>query len=267
MHIRGGYEAAAEFYDLFANNEDIPLYLRYAKRHGSPILDLAAGAGRVALKLAEVGFEVTTLESSHAMLQVARRKLKEANDDIRSRVTITKGDFRDFDLGQQFSLVVIPASFQHALTTDEQISALNSIHRHLRDDGIFILDLFPGGVQPDHASFEEPAVKLSDGRTVTRSGEFTTDHVRQILEMTLRFRVDYPEDSKRPSETIELLSGTALIYNREADLLIRMTNFELVEEFGWFDEQAYSPDSGRRILILRKSSNHKVTYTGCEGDS
>ena len=141
-NLRGGYEAAAEFYDLFANNEDIPFYLNYAKQQGSPILDLAAGTGRVTLKLAEAGYVVVALEKSSAMLNVARERLLAATDDIQSRVTIIDGDFTEFSIDQTFSLIIIPASFGHALTSNEQLSALNSMHRHLKDDGLLILDLF-----------------------------------------------------------------------------------------------------------------------------
>ena len=63
--LRGGYEAAAEFYDLFAKNDDIPFYLDYARRQGSPILDLAAGAGRVSFVLAREGFEVVEVSGDN----------------------------------------------------------------------------------------------------------------------------------------------------------------------------------------------------------
>ena len=67
-----GYEGIGQFYDLFADNSDIPFFLKYAKRIGSPILDLAAGTGRVSFALAEEGYEVVSLEQSPSMLDIAR---------------------------------------------------------------------------------------------------------------------------------------------------------------------------------------------------
>ncbi len=252
--LRRGYEAAAEFYDLFAKNDDIPFYLDYARKQGSPILDLAAGAGRVSFTLAREGFEVVALENSEDMLRVARQRHKDLTDVIAKRVTIIEGDFTDFTLNQQFSLIIIPASFGHALTRDEQLSTLSCVRSHLRDNGLFVLDLFPRGVQPESASFEDVPVELPDGRIVRRVGEMRVDPARQILELKLRFIVSDPRVEPQEEECIELLSGAALIYSREADLLLRMSDLEIVEEFGDFDKRPFSSDCGRRILVLRKSS-------------
>ncbi len=252
--LRGGYEAAAEFYDLFAKNDDIPFYLDYARRQGSPILDLAAGAGRVSFALAREGFEVVALERSEDMLRVARQRHNDLTEVIAKQVTIIEGDFTDFTLNQQFSLIIIPASFGHALTRDEQLSTLSCVRCHLRDNGLFILDLFPGGVQPERAFFEDVPVELPDGRIVRRVGEMRVDPARQILELKLHFIISDPQIEPKKEECFELLSGAALIHNREANMLMRMSDLEIVEEFGDFDRRPFSSDCGRRILVLRKSS-------------
>jgi len=60
---------------LLAQNDDIPFYLEQAKKQNSPILDLAAGTGRVTIPLAEAGFKIFSLESSEAMLNHAKKKI------------------------------------------------------------------------------------------------------------------------------------------------------------------------------------------------
>ncbi len=42
-----GYDGVGEFYDLFTDDSDIPFYIWHAEKMGSPILDVAAGTGRV----------------------------------------------------------------------------------------------------------------------------------------------------------------------------------------------------------------------------
>lgn len=247
--LRDGYSAAAEYYDLFASNDDIPFFLEYAKAQGSPILDVAAGAGRVTFTLAGEGFSVVALESSKAMLDVARRRHADASPDIQERVSIVEGNMTEFNLGKSFSLVIIPSSFGHAMTTEEQLSTLRCIRDHLSDDGLFILDLFPGGAQPELATFEDNPRTLADGRRVRRMGEIRTDHQEQILRLRLKFVI---EGEGVETERIELLSGVALIFDREAELLLRIAGFEIVEEYGSFDKQSYSKESGRRILVLKK---------------
>lgn len=247
---RHGYENAARFYNLFADNIDLPFYLEYAKKQGSPILELAAGTGRVSLVLAREGFEVHSLEASPDMLQEFRRRLSLETSDVVERIHILESDMTDFNLRQRYPLIVIPTSFGHALTTDEQLSLLHCVHEHLQDDGVFIVDLFPGGIQPRSASFSENPVPIEDGKTVTRSGVISTDPISQIMALDLTFTIR--DGSGNILEQIIQKSGAAIIYNREMDLLLRMSELKIVEEFGTFNMHPYSVESGRRILVVTK---------------
>ncbi len=251
QEYRKGYEKAARYYNLFANNEDIPFYLSYAKECGSPILDLAAGTGRVSFELAKNGFDVVALENSVAMLDVFREELAKQDESVSTRISLVEGDMRNFDLDVKFPLIIIPTSFGHALTTEEQLSLLRCVHNHLDDKGIFILDLFPGGKQPEYASFEEPPIDIDGGRTVSRSGIMMTDSLKQILSLDLIFTIR-DTHTEIILEEINQKSGAALVFNREADLLLMLSHLECTEEFGDYSKNSYSTDSGYRILVVRK---------------
>ncbi|MHA1934360.1 MAG: class I SAM-dependent methyltransferase [Candidatus Thorarchaeota archaeon] len=247
--FREGYESAARFYDLFADNSDIPFYLNYAELQGSPILDLAAGTGRVTFALAQQGFQVYALEKSPAMLNEAHRKLSRVEKTVARKIHLIEGDMRNFSLSKKFRLVIIPTSFGHALTTEEQLSTLRCIQEHLVVDGLFILDLFPEGAQPENASFEEPPVKLSKGRSVIRSGVMKINSKDQIIEMDLTFTV-LDETEGKILEKTNLKSGVAIICNHEVDVLLKTSGFKIAEEFGDFNRAPYTSESGRRILTL-----------------
>ncbi len=249
IDLDSGYEGVAEFYDVFADTSDLPFYVQYAKKKGSPILDLAAGTGRVTFELARNGFEVTALEKSPSMLAVARRKQKELSNETASRVTFVEGCMTDFALDEKFALVIIPSSFGHALTSEAQLSTLRCIKNHLLPDGLFILDLYPGALNLNPTRFEDSPVSLPDGRVVTRSGRTSPDPVAQIIRMALVYEVHTADGEHL--EVIEVESGASIIYNREADLLVRMTGFEAVDELGSFEGEPYHSESHRRILVLR----------------
>ena len=51
---------------------------------------------------------------------------------------------------------------------------------------------------------------------------------------------------------IDVVSGAALISKQEADQLIQRSGLYMENEFGDFDKNPYTPDSGRRIFILKK---------------
>ena len=66
--------ALARLYDLDLLDDpgDLDLYLALAGRVGGPILELAAGSGRLAVPLAAAGYDVTGVDLDPAMLDRAR---------------------------------------------------------------------------------------------------------------------------------------------------------------------------------------------------
>jgi len=248
--LETGYEGVGQFYDLFADNTDIPFFLEYARIAGSPILDLAAGTGRVTFALAQEGFEVVALEQSKSMLSEAHKKKETCPEDVARRVELIEGSMKNFSLNRKFSLVIVPNSFSHLLTSDDQLSCLRCVRDHLADDGIFILDLYPGEHQYEHVTFEDPIAKLSDGRNVSRFGEIKSDFTKRIMRVELRYVVQ--DNQGQVIDEINVVSGAALIFKQEVDFLIQMSNMHIENEFGDFEKNPYTPDSGRRIFVLRK---------------
>lgn len=143
--MKDSYADFAPFYDLYSagKTDDIAVYRRIAKAAPGPILELGCGTGRVAIPLARAGFEVWGLESSKAMLEIARTKAHEQPADVASRLNLLQGDMRRFDLGRRFGLVIIPwYGFNYLLTSADRHSCLKPIRKHLLPDGIVALDLF-----------------------------------------------------------------------------------------------------------------------------
>ena len=74
--IRPRAAALARLYDLDLHDDpgDLDLYLALADRAGGPILELAAGTGRLAVPLAAAGHRVTAVDLDPAMLDRARQR-------------------------------------------------------------------------------------------------------------------------------------------------------------------------------------------------
>ena len=84
-------------YDL-----DLPLWRELADREGSPVLDVGAGTGRVALDLARRGHEVVAVDRDPVLLGAL------ADRGAGLAVSAVTADARDFDLGRRFPLVIVP---------------------------------------------------------------------------------------------------------------------------------------------------------------
>jgi ubiquinone/menaquinone biosynthesis C-methylase UbiE len=57
-----------------SGEEEVEWYLARARAFGGPVLDLACGTGRLALRLAQAGFEVSGIDDSAGMLNIFNEK-------------------------------------------------------------------------------------------------------------------------------------------------------------------------------------------------
>jgi SAM-dependent methyltransferase len=152
---------------------EIDFYRRLAaEAHagGEAILEVACGTGRVALRLAQDGFNVLGLDLSPAMLAIAR-----AESFGLSNIRWVQSDMRSFELGEAFGLAIIPGhSFQNILTSADQVSTLTSIHRHLVPGGILAIHLdhqdprWLGALLGDRGGLFEPAGSFTHPKTGQR---------------------------------------------------------------------------------------------------
>ena len=91
--------ALARLYDLDLSEDpgDLDLYLALADRADGPILELAAGTGRLAVPLAAAGHEVTAVDLDPAMLQRGRARAGEVGIG-EDRIRFEEADLVDLRL-------------------------------------------------------------------------------------------------------------------------------------------------------------------------
>ncbi|WP_051223226.1 class I SAM-dependent methyltransferase [Conexibacter woesei] len=95
------------WHDIECGNylEDLPLWRDLAAEADGPVLDVGAGAGRVALDLAVRGFDVVGLDIDAELLEALSARAKQFDVTIETVVA----DARTFDLGtDRFGLVAVP---------------------------------------------------------------------------------------------------------------------------------------------------------------
>jgi SAM-dependent methyltransferase len=113
-------------YDL-----DLPLWRELADREGSPVLDIGAGTGRVALDLARRGHELVALDRDAALLDALRER------GAGLPISAVAADARDFALDRRFALVIVPMQTLQLLGGAEGRAAfLRCARAHLRPGGL-----------------------------------------------------------------------------------------------------------------------------------
>lgn len=129
-----------ELYDVF-NQEyrsDISWYIEVLKPY-SKILELGIGTGRVAIPLAQAGYDVWGIDNSPEMTALLKQKINITNIN---NIHIIEQDFRDIKLEESFNAAIIPfCTFNFMLSRNDQTSVLNSLKRVLNSGALLILDL------------------------------------------------------------------------------------------------------------------------------
>ena len=138
--------ALARLYDLDLTDDpgDLDLYLALAERTGGPVLELAAGSGRLAVPLAVAGNRVTAVDLDPAMLDRARAFA--AREGVgEDRLTFVEADLLDLRLADAgpFGLAFIALNSLMILPSrDAQRRAFRTLADHLAPGGVAAVDVW-----------------------------------------------------------------------------------------------------------------------------
>ena len=242
MCIRDSYyELEYVDYDL-----DLDFYIQLARRTGGPILDLACGTARVALAVADAGYEAVGIDASEAMLEIGRAK---AGD----HVELHHGDIRHIELGRQFPLVAVTLnSFMHLIEVDDQVACLESIRRHLTRDGRAVIST----INPYSVSLHDLESKLIHEFTkwdaeaaswVTKLSAREVDTAEQIEHVTYFYDEVKGGSVQRLVTTLDF----RYTYRYELELLLRQAGLDPVSVYGSYDLDPYEITSPALLVVAR----------------
>ena len=252
----GTYTDYAEYYDLDHDTQiDIEFYLQYARRCGSPVLELACGTGRVLIPLAEAGFEMYGIDLSENMLARCRRKVAERGLD--DRVHLALADMAAYDLPRRdFALAYVPVrSFMHLHSQDDQLACLRRTYEHLRPGGLFIVDLYAPDYrllaqEPDRPFALRRESALPAGGRLVRCDRFVrNDLVAQVQHSEIRFEEYDAAGALVRSRTLPL--STRYTFRYELQLLLERVGFEVVDLYRDYNRNPYD-GAGEIIALARR---------------
>lgn len=250
------FDAFAPFYDQDYRNyrDDIQLVVDLAQVAGAAALELGCGTGRVLVPLAATGCRVTGVDSSPALLTIARRKAEQAG--VTARVLLSQADLRSFSLaekGYDFAFCV-SNTLMHLTTQADQLTALTTAQRHLRPGGRLLVDLF----NPDipHLTAISDVQVLADrwqdterGATVLKWVVRRLDVAHQLQETTFIYESIFPGGR---TERVALPFLLRFLWPSEGKLLLERAGFRLEALWGDCDGNEYASESEHLIFLATK---------------
>jgi len=226
------YDSIAEIYDPWSRSvvEDIELYVEEALASGGPVVELAVGTGRIAVRIAEAGIDVIGVDQSTGMLAVAREFAE--GRGVGERVDLRLGDLRTPPVPERVPLVICPfRTLLHMVDESDKLTALEAARSLLQPRGCFIFDVFA----PSRADIEE-----TDGRWLER-------------EPGIFERADWDEQARRLTLSVrsgEAAASMALHWLGSAEwlALVDQAGLDLEQLYGWFDRRPF--EGGEDMIFL-----------------
>jgi SAM-dependent methyltransferase len=217
------YDSIASIYDPWSRSviEDIGFYVDEALASGGPVVELAAGTGRIAVPIAQAGIQVIGVDQSEQMLAVARALARERG--VEHLVDLRIGDLREPPVEERVPLVICPfRSLLHMPDEPEKLRALRAAHTLLEPGGRLVFDVFCPSAED---------IAETQGRWLEReSGIFERadwDQVSRTLTLSVR--------GGAATATMSLHWLSPVEWRRLLDL----AELDVVETYGWFDRRPY----------------------------
>jgi SAM-dependent methyltransferase len=230
------YDRIAGIYDPWSRSvtEDVEFYVEHALAVEGPVVELAVGTGRIAIPVARAGRRVIGVDSSPAMLAVARAAAREAG--VEELLDLRVGDLREPPVPERVDLVICPfRSLLHMRTEDEKLLALSAARNLLVDGGAFVFDVFA----PSREDIAE-----TDGRWLER-------------EPGIFERADWDEGSRTLSLSVrsaaaETTFGLHWLSAPEWFRLLDEAELAVEALYGWFDGRPYGGDEDMVFVARRR---------------
>jgi ubiquinone/menaquinone biosynthesis C-methylase UbiE len=224
---------------------DVKLWKSLAERYGSPILDVCCGSGRITQELAKSGYEVTALDNCPEMLEILEdKRLK--------NVKTVLADMRNFTLDRKFNFAFISySSFQQLLNLEDQIDCLETIRKHLTEDGVLGIDINPHVLEGLEIQKKEVAYIADFPRHQSRITMFTShriDRINQIKHWNDTYVEVFPNGEKTEFINRESLKECSMGYMK---ILFGKCDYEIVDVFGDFDGGKVTKDSENVIWVVK----------------
>jgi SAM-dependent methyltransferase len=145
----GGYDA------------DLTLWRDLAREAGGPVLDVGAGTGRVALRLAGEGLDVTALDRDEQLLEALSGRAEAAGLEIET----VRADAAGFELPSRYALIAVPMQTLQLLPGEAAREGFFASARRALLPGGLVAAAIADALETfdEHAALPTPDVGEADG--------------------------------------------------------------------------------------------------------
>ncbi|RZL04953.1 MAG: class I SAM-dependent methyltransferase, partial [Pedobacter sp.] len=211
--------------------------------------ELGCGSGSHAMYLSKEGFQITGIERSPEMVDIARKKNIQGFEPI-------VGNIEDFSLDKRFdSVISLFHVISYLTTNDALLKCFKQVNRHLKQGGIFLFDTwFTPAV---YTQIPDTRIRRleDDGIEVVRIAESTMDYFNNIVNVN--FEVLIKDKQNGRSETIKEVHPMRHFSIGEISFLALHCGFEVILEEEFLSGAKPGKDTWGVCFVLKKIKDHE----------
>jgi ubiquinone/menaquinone biosynthesis C-methylase UbiE len=236
------FDEMGAYWAEIADKSQTEEQLKFLKNHlisNGYILDLACGTGRHSILLTQEDYAVVGMDISANLLKIAKKRL--------SKLEVVRGDMRFLPFkAQAFQAVVsMDTSFGYLPSEKDDLVVFSEIHRTISQKGVMVVDVF---------NREELARKYSKEINYSKWKEYPSFFLQQ--KRTVSQRSDWLCDlwiiRDKASGRLMFFEHSVRLYKKgELQGLVEKAGFLVNQVLGGYEEEAFSVNSSRLILIVR----------------
>ncbi len=199
------------------------------------VLDLGCGAGRHALLLAKMGFQVIGVDQSAKLLSVAVEEAKKNG----LRAKFIRDDIRTVTFPEKFDLILnVFTSFGYFENDEDNFAVFANVEKLLSEDGVFVFDFLNAEyVKRNLVPFSKDVL---DDMVIEQSRKIEGNNViKKIVLLQNGNRKNY-------RESVRLYSKKELIN------ALDKTNLSVEMIFGNYTGETFDEKSSSRLILLCK---------------
>ena len=237
----------ANIYDgMNTHIDDLQFYKRWMPQNKDAlILELCCGTVILTIPIAEDGYNISGVDYTFSMLEQAKAKASEAG----LKIEFIEADIRTLDLQNKYDLIFIPFNSIHHLYLNEDLfKAFNTVKKHLKTGGRFLLDCFNPNIQyiveHEKKQIEVAAYTTKDGREILIKQLMRYERKTQINRIEWHYFINGKFDS---IQNLDM----RLFFPQELDTYLEWNGFKIIHKFGSFEEEAFYDSSEKQIFVCQ----------------
>jgi SAM-dependent methyltransferase len=204
----------------------------------------------MALRMAELGYEVTGVDITSEMIAWAQQKAEKRAVSIEWMVA----DARTFRLQKQFSFIyMLENAFQFFLTREDQEAMLARVREHLLPEGCFLFETR----NPNSRNLQEVRHPQGDTYMLPDEGQLLVteeqhyEPMSQIQHYTRHLTFLHPE-GKRDEKKLRV--ALRYVYPQEMEALLYYNGFQIRTCYGNWQQEPLTATSPSMIYVCQKQS-------------